>query len=110
MQHWLQKKFPAARRRNPFGQRLRIWKHVSTKKPPKQEPSHEHANRKSISHSRRHCGGSEVPSGSVARAPRRWPFLMESGKPPIGTMAAELPIGTAAGQRPAGTATEKWLI
>src|SRR6266568_1987521 len=106
---WPRKKLPAAPPRNPFGQLLPIWKHVSTRKPPKQEPSHEHANCKSTPHSRRHCGGSEVPSGSVARAPRMWPYLMESGKPPIGKMAAELPIGTAVAQRPTGTATEKRL-
>ena len=37
------------------------------------------------------------------------PFLMDSGKPPIGKMAAELPIGAAVAQRPTATATEKRL-
>src|SRR5258708_20967833 len=62
-----------ARARRPKGcaPPSRIWKHVSTKKPAKQEPSHEcKPSYQTAILSRSGCGGSEVPSGRGALVTR----------------------------------------
>src|SRR5712671_2396042 len=63
------KKLPAEPRRKASATPSRIWNCVSTKKPPKQEPSHEHANCGPRTKNRAPRGGSEVPSVSVALTP-----------------------------------------